>query len=247
MEEFLLKVMGKTDIGMVRRSNQDAYSGGELPGGAVWAAVCDGMGGANGGDIASKTAVSVLQQELNSGFSEDMPDQMVQALLLHAVGQANVRVYEKALEDEALSGMGTTVAAALVRGEKAYIVHVGDSRIYLLTPNEVTQLTTDHSIVQEMVKKGEITEQQAKNHPRKNIITRVVGVEPYVEADYDVCALPPDGKLLLCSDGLSNCVEPETMRRLAYELETDSLLDRLVSLANDAGGYDNITVAVTSA
>ena len=170
-----MKLVAKTDIGSQRSENQDSYRGGRRPDDAVWGAVCDGMGGARGGRLASTMAVDALQQAIEAGIDEAHTPQAGRALLESAVEQANRSVYEKARGTPSLSGMGTTVVCALVRGGLAQYVHVGDSRIYLFRNNKLLQLTKDHSMVQEMVEQGALTEEEAQNHPRKNLITRALG------------------------------------------------------------------------
>ena len=161
-----MKLVAKTDIGSQRSENQDSYRGGRRPDDAVWGAVCDGMGGARGGRLASTMAVDALQQAIEAGIDEAQTPQAGRALLESAVEQANRSVYEKARGTPSLSGMGTTVVCALVRGGLAQYVHVGDSRIYLFRNNKLLQLTKDHSMVQEMVEQGALTEEEAQNHPR---------------------------------------------------------------------------------
>ncbi len=160
-----MKLVAKTDIGSQRSENQDSYRGGRRPDDAVWGAVCDGMGGARGGRLASTMAVDALQQAIEAGIDEAHTPQAGRALLESAVEQANRSVYEKARGTPSLSGMGTTVVCALVRGGLAQYVHVGDSRIYLFRNNKLLQLTKDHSMVQEMVEQGALTEEEAQNHP----------------------------------------------------------------------------------
>ncbi len=165
---------------------------------------------------ASTMAVDALQQAIEAGIDEAHTPQAGRALLESAVEQANRSVYEKARGTPSLSGMGTTVVCALVRGGLAQYVHVGDSRIYLFRNNKLLQLTKDHSMVQEMVEQGALTEEEAQNHPRKNLITRALGVGRDVEADFGEKEVSPRDILLLCSDGLSNCVSvPQIEETLA--------------------------------
>ena len=162
-----MQFAGQTDIGLVRKTNQDAYNAGSLSENAVWAVVCDGMGGANGGNIASETAIDAITKDVLEGYREGMDSQEIKELLASALEDANERVYEKAKQDPALEGMGTTAVLTLIQNNVIHLVNVGDSRAYLLTRENVTQITRDHSIVQEMLESGEITEEQARNHPRK--------------------------------------------------------------------------------
>ena len=218
---------------------------GRRPDDAVWGAVCDGMGGARGGRLASTMAVDALQQAIEAGIDEAHTPQAGRALLESAVEQANRSVYEKARGTPSLSGMGTTVVCALVRGGLAQYVHVGDSRIYLFRNNKLLQLTKDHSMVQEMVEQGALTEEEAQNHPRKNLITRALGVGRDVEADFSEKEVSPRDILLLCSDGLSNVV---TDQELLYEVihggEAVTCCERLLDIALKRGAPDNVTAVL---
>ena len=237
-----MRIAAKTDVGQVRRLNEDCYSVGELPGGFVWAVICDGMGGAAGGDVASRSAARLISEAVTSSFQEEMTSRSIKNLLVTALDNANTRVFDLAQANEALAGMGTTVVAAIVSQDRAYIAHAGDSRAYLLTGTSQLQLTKDHSVVQVMVDTGQITEDEARHHPRKNLITRVLGVCETLEADYCEEELLPGSVLLLCTDGLTNCVDPDEFPVLLAENGFASLADDMVQLANRRGGLDNITV-----
>ena len=237
-----MRIAAKTDAGQVRLLNEDCYSVGELPGGFVWAVVCDGMGGAAGGDVASRSAVQLISEAVTSSFQEHMSSRSVKNLLMTALDNANTRVFDLAQANEALMGMGTTVVAAVVSGRRACIAHVGDSRAYLLRNGEPMQLTKDHSVVQAMLDNGQITEDEARHHPRKNLITRVLGVAEALEADYCEEELPPGSVLLLCTDGLTDAVDPEEFPALLAQNGFAGLAEDLVRLANGRGGLDNITV-----
>jgi len=237
-----MRIAAKTDAGQVRLLNEDCFSVGELPGGFVWAVICDGMGGAVGGDIASRSAVQRISETVTSSFQEHMSSRSIKNLLVAALDNANTYVFDLAEANESLAGMGTTVVAAIVNGRRACVAHAGDSRAYLLSGTEPLQLTKDHSVVQMMVETGQITEDEAKHHPRKNLITRVLGVAETLEADYCEEEVPPGSVLLLCTDGLTNCVEPDEIPMLLAQSGFASLADDLVALANERGGQDNITV-----
>ena len=237
-----MRIAAKTDVGQVRLLNEDSYSVGELPGGFVWAVICDGMGGAVGGDIASRSAVQRISETVTSSFQEHMSSRSIKNLLVTALDNANTYVFDLAEANESLTGMGTTVVAAIVNGRKACIAHAGDSRAYLLLGDELLQLTKDHSVVQVMVDNGQITEDEARHHPRKNLITRVLGVAEAMEADYCEEELPHGSVLLLCTDGLTNCVEPEEFPALLRREGFSCFTEELVALANERGGQDNITV-----
>ncbi|MDR0532220.1 MAG: Stp1/IreP family PP2C-type Ser/Thr phosphatase [Oscillospiraceae bacterium] len=237
-----MRVAAKTDPGQVRRANEDCYSVGELPNGVVWAVICDGMGGAAGGNIASQTAVRYIAEAIVASWQEHMSPRAAKHLLVSALDNANLRVYDLAQANEELTGMGTTVVAVIVDNGLAYIAHAGDSRAYLCDGREMIQLTKDHSVVQVMVDSGQITEDEAKTHPRKNLITRALGVSDTLEADYCEEELPPGSLLLLCTDGLTNAVAPEEIPGILAESGFADLADALVRRANENGGPDNITV-----
>lgn len=241
-----MKVFSKSDVGLIRQSNQDACKCGMFSENSAWVVVCDGMGGVNGGNIASSIAVEIISQKIESSYEEGLPDSSVKELIMSAVADANVAVHEKAAREADLNGMGTTVVAAVVCGGIAHIAHAGDSRAYLISGPVIRQLTTDHSMVQEMVDKGDITEQQAKQHPQKNIITRALGVESSIRIDYCEQNLQPNDLLLICTDGLTNYVDVGQICQLSSQMDANSLTDKLIELAIDGGGGDNITVAIVA-
>lgn len=236
-----MEVFSKTDKGMVRSSNQDAELHGEFAGGDVWAIVCDGMGGANGGSVASNTAVQKIADNLKAHYVSGMSSNAIREMLGRAIQAANIKVYIEAQEDLSLRGMGTTVVAVIVSGNTAYIAHAGDSRAYLLTDSAVRQLTTDHSVVQVMVDRGELTADEARHHPRKNLITRALGVKPKLDIDYCECPFAAGDIILMCSDGLSNCVEENEMCDILRTNDGQTAVDKLIDTANQNGGSDNIT------
>lgn len=235
-----MKLAGKTDVGRVRQENQDDYRAGELPGGAVWALVCDGMGGAKGGREASQGACNVIEnffqeQYAQCGVGQEEP------FLEKALLYANRFVFQKAAHEEALAGMGTTAVCALVRSGNVYLCHAGDSRAYLIRDGKLTQLTHDHSYVQELVDCGTITEEEAEHHPQKNIITKALGVDYRLEPEFTAAKLKREDRLLLCTDGLTNMVPVEEMEELLAQGTFYDLPDRLIEAANAHGGSDNIT------
>lgn len=240
-----MKISAKTDTGLVRNNNEDCYRAGYLSNGGVWAVVCDGMGGASGGNVASETAVNVISEKITSGFHEGMNDNSLKLLIVSAVETANAQVYSKSAGDTTLFGMGTTAAVAVIIDDNVYLAHVGDSRIYIFSENSAVQLTTDHSVVQMMIERGEITREEAKDHPQKNVITRALGVEPYIKVDYAQEVFNSGDTLVLCSDGLTNFVSDEDILRICNE-GGDNIADRLVDAANANGGGDNITVVTVS-
>lgn len=237
-----MKIVAKTDKGLVRSSNQDAYAVGELPGEVAWAIVCDGMGGEAGGNIASALAVKVISEKITSAYNEKMRDASIKNLLDSAICAANIEVYDMAYSRPDLQGMGTTVVAVIVRDKTAFIAHAGDSRAYIVSGETIQQITTDHSLVQNMVDRGEITAEQAQHHPKKNLITRAVGVEKRIDIDFSEIDLNDNETLILCTDGLSNFVTNKEMIDDIKDGQYYAFADRLVKRANKNGGGDNITV-----
>lgn len=237
-----MKIVGKTDIGLVRRSNQDTFRIKTFNGGSCLLLVCDGMGGARGGDIASPIAADAFSEAVTARFRPEMGDGEAVLVLKDALEAANRAVYQKALDEPELMGMGTTIVAVLVTGQKAYAAHVGDSRLYLFRDGDLSQQTKDHSYIQDLLDRGEITPQEARIHPRKHIITRVLGVAPMVEPDILSLDLLAGDRLLLCTDGLSGpCTDEEIAGVLAAN-GVQEAVDTLVDLAKAGGGYDNITI-----
>ena len=235
-----MKLAGKTDVGRVRQENQDDYRAGELPGGAVWALVCDGMGGAKGGREASQGACNVIENFFQEQYAQCGAGQE-EPFLKKALLYANRFVFQKAAHEEALAGMGTTAVCALVRSGNVYLCHAGDSRAYLIRDGKLTQLTHDHSYVQELVDCGTITEEEAEHHPQKNIIAKALGVDYRLEPEFTAAKLKREDRLLLCTDGLTNMVPVEEMEELLAQGAFYDLPDRLIEAANAHGGSDNIT------
>ena len=219
-----------TDKGQVREGNEDAYLV-EPP----LYAVADGMGGHRGGEVASQLALETIADLFRKG---DIP-------MAEQVRLANRAVFERSGEDRAVAGMGTTLTAALVHGEQAHLLHVGDSRAYLLRAGALRQLTEDHTLVNRMVKSGEITPAEAEVHPHRNVITRSLGTEADVDVDEQDVGLLDGDRLLLCSDGLTGMLsEGQIQAILEAASGAQEAADRLVRAANRAGGVDNITVVV---
>ena len=237
-----MKIVAKTDKGLVRENNQDAYAVGELPGEVAWAVVCDGMGGAAGGNIASALAVKVISDKITSSYNEKMRDSSIKNLLDSAITAANIEVYDMAYSRPDLKGMGTTVVAVVVRDNVAHIAHAGDSRAYIVNKDGVEQITVDHSLVQNLVDRGEITKEEAEHHPNKNVITRALGVDKRIDVDFSEVDLQEHETLILCTDGLSNCVNNAEIADDIKDGQYYAFADRLVKRANKNGGNDNITV-----
>lgn len=236
-----MKLAAKTDIGLGRAENQDTYRAARLPGGGVWALVCDGMGGARGGKTAAELAADSIEDSF-TGIERLCPPGSEQAFLFNALYRANTLVYQQAQRNPANRGMGTTAVCALVRDGVVHLAHVGDSRAYLFRSCEIRQLTRDHSVVQEMVERGAITRAEAESHPRKNIITRALGVEPGLEPEYTSRTLQPEDILLLCTDGLTNPLRDESIAVVLASAPFLAMPELLIQRALTAGGQDNITV-----
>lgn len=235
-------ISAKTDIGQVRDSNQDSYAAGEFQNGVAWAVVCDGMGGNAGGNVASSTAVKLISERITSGYRDSMTSSSIKNLIVTAITNANIQIFDMATDNPDLAGMGTTVVVAIVTKNAVYIAHAGDSRAYLVSKDEIRQLTKDHSLVQDMVEQGKITPAEAETHPQKNLITRALGVGENLDIDFTVEDTNGDEVLLICTDGLSNFVDPTDIYRTISDNPHENVADILVDLANKNGGGDNITV-----
>lgn len=241
-----MKISAKSDVGAVRSNNQDYCLAGEFADGESWAIVCDGMGGATGGNIASETAARTISEKLVNGYHVGMNDNSVKHLIVSAIEAANATVYSKSRNDETLKGMGTTVVLAIIRENSLYFANVGDSRLYIVTKNSINQLTTDHSVVQLMIDNGEITPLEAKDHPQKNVITRALGVDDTVRIDYCQEVYNEGDTVLLCTDGLTNYVDESRIFEICNNYDAIDLADVLVDEANASGGGDNVTVVTVT-
>lgn len=254
-----MKFFGKTDVGLQRKINQDNFACISLWGGeATLLVVCDGMGGHRAGEIASKKAISAFCDKVVASpcLSETPSEQTLEIrhTMISAARSANSLIYRMSSDFDELSGMGTTLVAGLVFNNRLFCVNIGDSRLYILTEAESRQITHDHSFVQYLLDYGKITPEEAKTYPRKNVITQAVGINRSAEADFFCVRLSDwgSGYLLLCSDGLSNYVDAQAMTKVLYgapkcedgSTDLGAAADKLISLANAAGGADNITAVV---
>lgn len=226
---------GATDVGRVRETNQDSFFLGRD---GNWCMIADGMGGHNGGETASRMAVKAIRKVMDNARG-DLSDR-----LCEAIQAANEAVYQKARSTPLLSGMGTTVVLASFDDDQAIIAHVGDSRAYHISPDHIRQLTTDHSIVQQLMERGSITAEEAKHHPQKNFITRAVGTDAQVDVDVNHITWDAGEYLLLCSDGLTTMIGNEAVHRVVLERGVEQAPAELIRLANESGGMDNITVVL---
>lgn len=240
----MIKAYARTDKGNVRENNEDYFYISNSLDEVQLYILADGMGGYNGGEIASKLAVQTAKNYIENNFKdiEKDKDSIIQ-LLASSMEYANMVVYEKSKEAPELQGMGTTLEICLIYNNKAYIGHIGDSRIYRVRKQFIRKLTQDHSYVQKLVKEGTITKEQAEHHPQKNMLMKALGCNAFVEPDVMVKGFLKDDIIIMCSDGLSNMVDQETIYEMASKNIEQATKD-LVQLAKDRGGYDNITVVI---
>ena len=233
---------GLTDPGCVRKQNQDAYRIEQLDRSTLLCVVCDGMGGAKSGNVDSTLAVEVFVEEIRRCWTPGMESDKVDQMLRGAVKLANFTVYDQAAQFEEFDGMGTTLVAVLIRGKKATFVNVGDSRAYGIDRSGIRQITKDHSLVQMMVDRGELTPEVAKSYPGKNFITRAIGTEPMVMCDIYHREVSRGDYLLLCSDGLSNLMDDqEILFEVVHGVNKQHCCKRLLSIAKNRGAPDNVT------
>lgn len=235
-----MRVFSATDVGQKRKMNQDYVFVSDSPVGNLpnLFVVADGMGGHNAGDYASSHAVQTLVDEIR-----DDRDFNPIKIIRHAIETANTEILNQAKNDVSLRGMGTTMVVATIVGHYAYVANVGDSRLYIIQ-DQIHQVTKDHSLVQEMVRMGELKAEEAKNHPDKNIITRALGAERTVDIDFFDLKLEPNSTILMCSDGLSNMVEDAKIEEIVFdsEISLERKGRKLLREANQNGGKDNIAV-----
>jgi len=235
-----MEVWGITHRGVVRQQNQDAFSARTMDDGRVIALVCDGMGGARAGNVASAMAVDLFMDRFLRESGDD------QERMQRAASQANQEIFQKAATDEDCTGMGTTLVAAWVQADlHAYVLNVGDSRAYHICPSGISQITRDHSLVADLVARGKITPEEARTHPNKNIITRALGTERHTDGDLFEVDLESGDFILLCSDGLSNVVtEQEILYEALYGGSEETCCRRLLDIALHRGAPDNVTVVL---
>ncbi|NRA44676.1 MAG: Stp1/IreP family PP2C-type Ser/Thr phosphatase [Oligoflexales bacterium] len=235
---------GLTDRGLVRKTNQDAYL---IDLDSKLLIVADGMGGHAGGEVASKLCIQCVDEEFHTKIgeasAESLDELTVNRYLSDSINVASTKIYEKALEEPNLKGMGTTATVVKIIEDKAYYAQVGDSRLYLLRCGFIYQLTQDHSLVSEQVAAGVISEEEAKNHQLRNVITRSVGYQEEEYVDTDSLNLEDQDFLILCSDGLHGKVGNKEIANLVLRYEVDAV-DPLIDLANERGGEDNITLII---
>lgn len=232
-----MKAYGQTDVGRVRAVNQDAYY---VPGaGEEFAIVADGMGGHRAGEVASRIAVEEFRRWLRRAPRPN------EEAIRHAIAEANRDIYDTSRREPDKSGMGTTLTSLWFDTKRVYMTHIGDSRVYRVRDNMIAQLSRDHSVVADMVLRGEITPEEAKVHPHRHYITRALGTNKYVAADIRRYDRMKGDIWLLCSDGLSNYIEADELLEILLSRETwEKKLDELIQIALDRGGADNITAVI---
>ena len=236
-----MEISSATSVGCIRSLNEDSYFVSEPDSkGTVFAIVADGMGGHNAGEVASEKAVKILKNDIQEKFGESPKN-----ILIGAVFEANKKIYEMSKKGAELSGMGTTITACVVEKNNVTAAQVGDSRLYLIRGNEINQITKDHSLVEMLIDSGAITKEEAKNHPQKNVITRALGTDETVEADFYEFKTKKGDIILLCSDGLVNMLDDtEILSVIKSSEDFKSVANTLVENAENAGGTDNITVVL---
>ena len=240
----MIQAYAKSDVGKVREMNQDFFYISQPLDEIQLFIVADGMGGCNGGEIASKLAVEKAKKYIENNFSQTEKDKdSIIQLIASSMEYANMIVYEKSKENTELEGMGTTLDICLIYNNKAYIGHIGDSRIYRIRKEFIRKLTQDHSYVQKLVKDGTITQEEAEHHPRKNMLMKALGCNAFMEPDVMVKGFLKDDIIIMCTDGLTNLVEAQTLLKFSKET-LEYTPKKLVDEANKKGGYDNVTVVV---
>lgn len=242
----MIKVHGITDVGLVRKNNQDAYAvKNQTASGHTLCVVCDGMGGAAGGQLASRIAVSTFMEEMEKLLVQSMSPEQLRDASACAVSLANQGIRAAAGESPEYNGMGTTLVSAVSYGDGAVITNVGDSRAYHITPGGITRVTRDHSLVQRMVERGDITAEEARRHPNRNVITRALGPDIDAECDGYICPMAAGDYLLLCTDGLVNTVnDQEMLFEVLHSGSLEQALERLFQIARDRGAPDNVTAVL---
>ena len=237
-----MQFWGVTDPGCVRTQNQDAYKMERLDRNTLLCVICDGMGGAKSGNVASSLAVDVFTEEVRRCWAPGMGPEEAEQMLRGAAKLANFTVFDQSQSLEEFSGMGTTLVAALIQGRTVMAANVGDSRLYHVNTNGIRRITVDHSLVELMVQRGELTPERARTYPGKNYITRAIGTEATVETDIFQLDVERGDCLLLCSDGLSNLIDDqEILFEVVHGVNKQHCCQQLLSIAKNRGAPDNVT------
>ncbi len=239
-----MKGCGRTDVGLRRHENQDTFAI-ETVGESLIAVVCDGMGGVEGGQVASSLAVETFMREIRALLREDMTAQQLRELSSYCVAQANRAVHQRSVDDPACHGMGTTLVSAVVTARAAVVCNIGDSRAYLIRGGGIARITHDHSVVQTLVESGNITPEEARTHPNRNLITRALGPEESARCDAFEVPFSRGDRLLLCTDGLVvTARDTEICRAVCTGRNEENSLERLIALAKAQGAPDNVTAVL---
>ncbi len=240
----MIGIFGQSDAGKIRPANEDAFGFHVFSGDLAYAVVCDGMGGENGGELASRTARDAIEKALKKNLAVEPAPASIKGMVESAVQAANVQVNLLAEENPLLKGMGTTVVVAVYYKNTVYLANVGDSRAYRVGPNGLEKLTVDHTVVQMLLSSGQISEEEAKNHPKRHYITRAVGVGDELDIEYTEYPFNREEQLLICTDGLYNSLNDEQLTALTLECARKKDVSNLIEAANQQGGSDNITAVV---
>ena len=239
-----MRIWGITDTGLVREENQDAYAV-RTVGAFTVAQVCDGMGGTNGGSRASAIGVEVYQEQMEKLLQDDMTPAQIAQTSLFCVSQANEAIRAEASNHPGFERMGTTLVSAVARDDLVILTNIGDSRGYFINRDGITRITRDHSVVENMVANGEITPEEARHHPKRNLITRALGPDPQARADTFPVEWSQGDCILLCSDGLVNTVsDQEILFEVIHGGDLDDCLERLLALSHQRGAPDNVTIVL---
>ena len=239
-----MKIFAKSDVGKAREMNQDYFFVSKPEDEIKLFILADGMGGYNGGEVASSLATQSVKSYILNNFNKIEHDkETILKLIKNAVEYANMVVYEKSKNEKELEGMGTTIEVCLIYNNKVYIGHVGDSRVYRLRKEFFRKLTKDHSYVEQLVEDGTISKEEAYNHPKKNMLTKALGCTAFVEPDCLVKGFLKGDILLMSSDGLTNMIKDEEIYNIIKN-NPETAVDELIEKANNIGGYDNITVII---
>lgn len=239
-----MRVLVKTDVGKARDLNEDSYYVPQEEDDLKLFIVADGMGGYNGGEIASSLAIKAAKNYIETNFISTPKDrESILELIKSSMQYANMVVYEKSKEDDELKGMGTTLEICFIYENKMYIGHIGDSRIYRIRKHIIRKLTNDHSYVETLVKDGKITREEAKTHPKKNMLMKALGCTEYIEPDVFVRGFLKDDIVLMSSDGLTNMIDEQEIFNIITN-NKENASEMLIQKANDNGGYDNITALI---
>lgn len=241
-----MQVFARTDKGKKRQENQDRVRYKALDDETIFVIVCDGMGGENAGGEASEIAVNVIFDRITLNYRSNFDGNSIRNMMLSGVSAANTIIYSKSVNDRDKFGMGTTCVCAVIKKDIAYIANVGDSRAYILSGNNIVQITKDHTFVQMLYEQGKITKEEMSTHAKRNIITRAVGVNEKVDTDYFEEEITQNSIILLCTDGLSEYCSNETLLNIIDFDNINKSAQQLVSFANECGGKDNITLAIVA-